>query len=224
MHELPAVPGFWLVAGFVALSLAMVLGFGFAARSKLVGAVGLAWAVVTGLIGYSGWLADFDSLPPRIFLLFVPTLIGVAYMSFSRFGKRLAHFSLTLLIGFQAFRILVEILIHEAVVQGIAPPQMTWSGLNFDIVTGVTALLILPFAGRLPKWLLHIWNFMGFALLALVVTVAILSMPTAIQQIEPDNVWVAYFPFVWLPTILVAFALLGHLVVFRKLYLEEHDG
>jgi len=34
---------------------------------------------------------------------------------------------------------------------------------------------------------------------------------------EPSNTWVAFFPYVWLPSILVTAALLGHIVVFRKL-------
>ena len=31
------------------------------------------------------------------------------------------------------------------------------------------------------------------------------------------NGWVTRLPFVWLPSVLVAFALAGHIVVFRKL-------
>ena len=221
MATLPAEPGFWLAFGFIALPIAMAVGFGIVLRSKLVAAVGLAWAAITALIGFSGWLADFSTLPPRMFAVFIPTVVGVVYLAFSRFGKRLAHFSFVFLVGFQSFRILVELLIHEAVVQGIAPPQMTWSGMNLDIITGIAAILLMPFAGRLPKWALHLFNVGGFALLATVVTVAILSMPTSFQRITPDNVWVAFFPFVWLPTILVAFALLGHLALFRKLAMEE---
>lgn len=51
----------------------------------------------------------------------------------------------------------------------------------------------------------------------MVVIVAILSIPSPFQQLKPDNIWVAYFPFVWLPTAAVVAALLGHLVLFRKL-------
>lgn len=222
MHFLPAEPGFWLNIGFVVLSLAMIVGFGVVARSKLVAVVGLVWAGLTGAIGYSGWLADFSTVPPRILVVFLPTVAGIFYLAFTRFGKRLSHFSLTFLVGFQAFRIFVELLIHEAVEQGVAPEQMTWSGMNLDIFTGLTALLLMPFAAKLPKWALHLWNVTGFGLLALVVSVAILSMPTPLQQIKPDNVWVAFFPFIWLPTILVSFALLGHLVLFRKLFLEDN--
>jgi hypothetical protein len=63
---------------------------------------------------------------------------------------------------------------------------------------------------------------MGLALLLWVVGVAALSFPTRFQLLRPDNTWVAYFPYVWLPSILVTTALLGHVVVFRKL--AARDG
>ncbi|MDH3530866.1 MAG: hypothetical protein OEQ28_14980 [Acidobacteriota bacterium] len=216
-YPLPAEPGFYLEAGFIALSIAMIAGFAFVSRSKLVFLTGALWASISGLIGYSGVVQDFSTLPPRILFLFLPMLAGVVFVAFSRFGKRLTNFSLTFLVGFQSFRILVELLIHEAVKQGVAPPQLTWTGMNFDIITGITALLLIPFAKRLPHAAIHIWNVIGIGLLALVVCVAIVSMPTPMQLLKPDNVWVAYFPFIWLPTIMVTFAFLGHLVLYRKL-------
>ena len=216
-HPLPGDPGLYLQMGFIVLPLAMLAGFGYVTRSRLSFLVGMLWALLCALIGFSGLLANFETLPPRIMFLFLLMVGGIAFLAFSRFGARLANLSLTLIVGFQAFRILVELLIHQAVIEGVAPPQMTWTGMNFDIVAGISALMLIPFAKRVPSVVLHLWNILGFGLLALVVGVAIMSMPTVFQQLEPDNVWVAYFPFIWLPTILVAFALLGHLVLFRKL-------
>ena len=60
--------------------------------------------------------------------------------------------------GFQGFRIVVEMLIHIAVQEGIAHPTMTWSGTNWDLVVGVTAVLLVPFAKRLDNRVLQIWN------------------------------------------------------------------
>ena len=62
------------------------------------------------------------------------------------------------------------------------------------------------------------WNVLGLGLLVNVVTVAILSTP-AIRAFGDDrlNVFVTYTPFVWLPAVMVAAALAGHLVIFRAL-------
>ena len=47
-YPLPAEPGIYLEIGFIALSIAMVAGFGFVARSKLVLLSGGIWAAICG--------------------------------------------------------------------------------------------------------------------------------------------------------------------------------
>ena len=66
------------------------------------------------------------------------------------------------------------------------------------------------------------WNVLGTALLATIVAIVILSAPLPIRVFTegPTNVWVTRFPGVWLPAVLVQAALLGHLLVFRKLARE----
>ena len=68
------------------------------------------------------------------------------------------------------------------------------------------------------------WNIFGLVLLANIVTIAILSMPTEFRIFmnEPANIFVAHIPYVWLPTVLVQTALLGHLLLFRWLW--AHRG
>ncbi len=217
MNELPAEPSMLILAGFALLPMLMLIGFWQVSKSRVTSILIAVWFVLTAWIASAGFLTDFSTIPPRVVLIFVPTIAGVFLIAFSRVGKSVANYSVAFLIGFQSFRIIVELLIHQAVQEGIAPPQMTWIGFNFDIVTGVTALLLLPFANKLPVWAVHLWNACGAALLVLVIVVAILSMPTGFQQLKPDNIWVAHFPFVWLPVGLVSFALLGHLILFRKM-------
>ncbi|MFK7844919.1 MAG: hypothetical protein AB8G77_06425 [Rhodothermales bacterium] len=217
MQSLPAAPGFILNTGFILLSIALVVGFGVLMRSYKACLYAFLWLIFTGIAGASGVLADFSSIPPRPFLLLGPALIAVVFVARSSIGKQLAELSLGVLVGYQAFRIIVELLIHQAVVEGIAPPQMTWSGLNLDILSGLSALALAPFASRLPRRALLTWNWLALGLLLWVVGVAIVSMPTPLQQMTPDNIWIVFFPFIWLPTIAVVAALLGHLVLFRKL-------
>ena len=63
------------------------------------------------------------------------------------------------------------------------------------------------------------WNILGLALLANIVTVAVLSTPTPFRQFTggPPNLLPSTFPFVWLPSFLVQVALGSHLLVFRQL-------
>lgn len=217
MRTLPAEPSSYLFWGFVALSIAMILGLWLVTRSWKALTLAGAWAALTGGVAYSGWTADFSAFPPRAAFVLLPMFLLIGFTSASRFGDTLSQLPVRLLVGFQAFRILVEVLIHQAVVEGVAPAQLSWEGLNFDIVTGVTALILMFFVDRCPRWLLLAWNTMGLLLVLTVVTVAILSMPTPLQRFDPENIWIGFFPFIWLPTILVFFAITGHLVLYRKL-------
>lgn len=217
MRPLPAEPTFLLQTGFVAIAIFLVVMFAFAQKSWVVLIAGAAWLLLTGGLAHSGVLADFSSTPPRIAILIFPALVLTVVLAFTQFGTRLSLLPLTFLIGFQAFRIPVEVLIHRAVAEGIAPPQMTWNGLNMDILSGISALLLFPFVGNVPRWGILAWNTMALGLLLWIVGVAVLSFPGALQRLKPDNVWVAYFPFVWLPAVAVTSALLGHVVLFRRL-------
>ncbi|MCO4760945.1 MAG: hypothetical protein KC502_05535 [Myxococcales bacterium] len=206
---LPTEPSMALQAGFIGLSLCMAVFVAWwTQRRRLVA----GWVFVTGGLSIAGVLSSFD--PPRLPLLLFPGLIALTVLAW-RSDWHLK--SIRLIVGFQAFRILVELLIHQAVVEGVAPPQFTWTGLNWDVATGVLALLLIPVARRLPVWALHVFNLVGWGLLLNVMTVAVLSMPTPFQQIQPDNVWVGFFPFTWLPLILVMAAWLGHVVLLKKL-------
>ena len=107
---------------------------------------------------------------------------------------------------------------HHAATHGIMPPQMTFTGLNFDIVSGALALPVAWLAARGNRFAAIAWNILGSLLLAVIVIIAILSIP-AIAAFGPDklNTWVADPPYVWLPGVLVPVALLGHLLLWRKL-------
>ncbi|MDB6140375.1 MAG: hypothetical protein JWO94_3447 [Verrucomicrobiaceae bacterium] len=212
-----------LCLGFTVLCLGMaaLVCFAFGTRTSALFTVG--WLFMTGLAASSGWLANFSTMPPHFSLLLGPALLLAVWLGVSTAGRSLVLLPVSVLIGFQAFRILVELLIHQAVAQGIAPVQMTWTGMNWDILSGVTALIVAPLAGRLPKKVLLGWNIMGLGLLLWIIGVALLSMPTIFQRLHPSNTWVAALPFVWLPTVLVPCALLGHVVLFRRLAMEQPE-
>jgi hypothetical protein len=94
---------------------------------------------------------------------------------------------------------------------------MTYTGRNFDIVTGATAILVAwALASRGSRRLVIAWNVMGLALLVNVLTIAVLSTPV-FRYFGDDrlNVFVTYPPYVWLPAVMVLAALAGHLLIFR---------
>lgn len=178
------------------------------------------WLIGVGVLGQTGILSDFSIVPPPFFLFIATILIAATATGFSKIGKALIDtFDLRLLAGFQCFRILAEWGLVEAYHEGIAPLQMTWEGLNLDLLSGVSALAFL-FWKRAPVWLISVWNIVAFALLINVVTIGMLSAPTPFRIFVegPSTVWVTRFPSILLPGVLVFAALLGHVLLFRALF------
>ena len=208
------VPVYW---GFLLLSVLVAGLIAWASKSRALTLCIALWMVLAGTLAAAGVLRQFHAAPPPIVIFLIAGFVGTVALSRSSWARRLIALPLGTLIGFHAFRIAVEILIHQSSLLGLAPPQMSWSGYNFDVITGVTALLLAPFARSAPRSVVLAWNWMGLTLLGIVVTIAAVSFPTRFQLMRPDNAWVASFPYVWLPAILVTGALLGHLVIFRAL-------
>jgi hypothetical protein len=83
----------------------------------------------------------------------------------------------------------------------------------------VAVLLAL---GKAPRWLLLAWNALATTLLAVILIVAVLSAPPLLVfGSEQANTWVAYAPFVWLPTVLVPAAVAGHVLLWRRMLAPE---
>ncbi len=233
-----------VTGGFVVLPLLVAAGFILAGewagrrlgegvtvrrrRTVRVGAAVLAWLLLTALIAATGVLRWFDATPaPFAVLLLAAGIVGLA-VPCSPLGTRLVRgLPLWALVGFQVFRFPLELVMHQAYIEGVMPVQMSYSGQNYDILSGISAgaLGLWLARGRVPGWVVGCWNMLGFALLANVVAVAILSTPV-FRWFGDDrlNIFVTYPPFVWLPAILVTAALMGHILVLRWLSREKRGA
>jgi hypothetical protein len=180
------------------------------------------WLAVPAVLASQGVLDRYSPPPAPGFILVGLLTLGTVVLAFSPFGSRLAAgVPLAGLVGYQVFRVPLEWVLHRLYSEGVIPVQMTYVGQNFDIVTGVlaAALGLWLWAGNRTLWLVVVWNIIGLALLANIVTVAILSTPVPFRYFmnDPANMLPSTFPYVWLPTFLVQAALFGHLLVFRAI-------
>ena len=193
-------------------------------RPLRAGIVAIVWLALTAAAALAGKLS-FTTVPPTM-MIAVGIGAGLAlWLGLSRTGERLARtVPLAALVGSQAFRFPLELAMHRAMREGLMPVQMSYSGLNFDILTGASALLLGPFLAvrHVDYRTVHAWNAIGFLLLVNIVTIAVLSTPLfRVFENEPANTWIASFPYVWLPTVLVPAALLGHVLIWRRLRLDR---
>ena len=183
--------------------------------------VSAVWMTAAWRAGESGVLRMWNATPPPFALLVVGILGLTVALACTKYGRRLAlGLPLWALVGIQGFRLPLELAMHAMYERGVMPEQMSYSGRNFDIITGITALVVawLVFSGRVGRRVVLTWNILGLLLVLNVVTVGILSTPR-FRLFGDDrlNVFVTYPPFVWLPAVMVLAALAGHLIVFRAL-------
>lgn len=233
VSEASDVVRFGMAGIAIALGVLFVVGIAHATREVghtpdrrrrwiVMAAIGVvAWMGLTAAAARAGVLADFDRRPPPLMLLMVGVLtVGIA-VGASRVGAVLAAgLPTAALVGLQAFRFPLEMVMQKAAREEIMPMQMSFEGRNWDILTGVSALVVafLAHRGHAPRWLLTAWNVMGFGLLVNIGAVAIAATPVfGAFGDDALNTWVAHFPYVWLPAVMVATALAGHIVVFRHL-------
>jgi len=190
-------------------------------------ALAAAWMAGTWMAAERGVLRQWDATPPPLAMLFVGIVALATAIAFSDYGRRLATgLSFAVLVALQGFRLPLEMAMHEMYERGIMPVQMSYSGRNFDVLTGISAFVVgwLVATGRAGRGLLIAWNVIGLALLVNVVTVAVLSTPLfGYFGEERLNVFVTYPPFVWLPAVMVLAAFAGHLLVFRALHVSPRE-
>jgi hypothetical protein len=203
---------------------------GASRRRTSVAATGMAFGLILWM-STTYLAADLRALhfppgPPTMVVALVLMLLLSVGLGVSPVGRRLAAgLPLAVLVGFQGFRLPLELMMHRAYEYGVMPVEMSYSGFNFDIVTGITAVVVatLLATGRAGMRTARAWNVLGTLLLTNIIVVSMLSAPTPwrVFRSVPANVWVTTAPYIWLPTVMVALAILGHIVIYRRVRIER---
>lgn len=182
------------------------------------------WLIFQAILAIGGFYLKTDAVPPRLMLtgIFPAFLVIILYFIFAR-KSFIEKLPLRLLTVLQVIRIFVEIVLFWLFQQGLVPELMTFEGRNFDILSGLTAPVVVWLGfrgGKINRPLLIVWNLVALALLINIVTSAILSFPFPFQQFAFDqpNRAVLYFPYVWLPTVIVPIVLFSHLISLWQLF------
>lgn len=218
----------YIFYGLIAWALSAVFaGFRILANEKLIPGIAmrigiLIWLGVPAILAFQGVFLDFASTPPALMKVIGVMVLVIFVFTLSPWGKRAAEkLPETLLVGTQVFRVPLEIVLFSLAGKQLLPEAMTFSGYNFDIITGALALPLWWKLRQLsaPRWALWAWNTIGLVLLLTVISIAVMSFPQPFGFFTPHNVIVSFYPWIWLPTFLVPLALTSHLLLFRKLML-----
>jgi len=212
---------------FVATTLATIWLFYRATnQSKTMLITLTAWIAIQGLVGYTGFYTQTQSIPPRFLLLVMPTFLCIIALFATKKGRQyIDQLDASKLTIMHTVRIPVELVLFGLFTYKMVPELMTFEGRNFDILSGITAPIIYYFGYHkktLSNKMMVLWNLVCLALLVNIVASAVLSAETPFQQLAFDqpNKAVFYFPFLWLPCCIVPLVLFSHLVCLRKLILR----
>jgi FtsH-binding integral membrane protein len=172
---------------------------------------------VHAALASNGFFLIINTLPPRFILAPVPTIVALILLLLVFARKPIPVSALQTLMLLHVVRVPVELVLLMLFQNGLVPQLMTFEGRNFDILSGLTAPFVAWLAtrgGKVNKPLLVVWNLLALGLLINIVVCAILSLPTPFQQLgfEQPNRAVLYFPFIWLPAIVVPTVFVAHLL------------
>ena len=209
-----------LAISFLLISITSLVIFYFASGRdlKLTPALGL-WGITISILSYSGFFKDTTSFPPRVLVLFILITSAAIY-----FYKKVdtSKINAIWLHSIHILRIPVELVLYELFLGGEIPQSMTFTGWNYDIAVGITAVPLIGYwlvSGRPSNQFLRLWNVFGLIMLGIIVSTAVLSAPTPIQQLAFDqpNVAILRFPYTLLPGIVVVLVFVSHILALKYL-------
>ena len=112
-------------------------------------------------------------------------------------------------------RLPVEIVLLYLFLNNMIPQLMTFEGINYDIIIGITAPIIgvLYLKNKISKNFLMYWNIIGLILVLFIMIIGVLSAELPFRQFgfEQPNRGLQYFPFILLPAIIVPLVVYMHL-------------
>ena len=236
MNDLPGYIG--LV--FLATTIATISFLFFAVRltatntSKKISLITLmllsAWMLSTFVLARSGFFHQPTALPPRMFFGFLPPLLTIVCLLVIPQSRRfMERIPITVLTYTHIIRVPVEMVLWWLATYEVAPYLLTFEGVNYDILSGVTAPFVAIFfvgVKRKNRIAAMMWNVAALGLLINVVGHAVLSIPSPIQAISFDQPMLAVLhpPYIWLPTVVVPIVLWSHMVGLLQLIRNEDSA
>ncbi|TAF44113.1 MAG: hypothetical protein EAZ51_02870 [Sphingobacteriales bacterium] len=206
---------------FILITLLSLLFFYMASESdKRFLTISLLWISIVTALAIFGFFKKINTTPPRFLIVILGNIVFVFFAL--KFLKKV-NINTNFLLLVHALRLPVEIGLYQLFLQKQIPRVMTFEGYNFDILIGISAILLFAYVHLTQKSIYKIffllWNFVGIFLLTTIVVIAIISAPLPIQLLgfEQPNVAVLKFPFILLPAFIVPVVFLSHILAIKNL-------
>lgn len=195
---------------------ALVLFYFGTGKNRKVFLSFLVWQTIISVLAL---LRVFEQKPG----IFIAVIMGTVLLTIvSLKSIKTAALNSKLLLSIHILRIPVELVLYQLYRQHKIPLSMTYKGVNFDIIMGISALILLLYTlrskNRINRSFFIGWNILGIGFLLFIVVLAILSSPLPIQQFAFDqpNLAVLAFPYCLLPAGVVPVVLIAHILLLRQ--------
>jgi len=195
--------------------------------AKLVATMIAFWLIFQAVLALGGFYANTDAFPPRFPFIAGPALLFIGFIFIFYRKTFVENLPLKILTILHLVRIPVEIVLWWLYQNEQVPRLMTFEGRNFDILAGITAPIVMWLAfrkGKINRPLLIGWNIICLLLVTNIVVNAILSVQTPFQQFAFDqpNRAILFFPYVWLPGVVVPIVLFAHFASLWQLFTHSY--
>ncbi len=174
------------------------------------------WLAIQFAIDQTGFYLS-SALPPRIPLLMIlPVFLFTGIFLFWKRNSEVLHaIPIYIPIAYQSFRAVIEVLFYFTFLQGILPIQVTFEGANYDVLLGISAIVMGFYAYRssASKKILIAWNFLGIG-------VILFAAFTFVTSLYFPEFWgtggfsdrFIHFPFLLLPSFFMPSAIFMHVL------------
>jgi fatty acid desaturase len=176
------------------------------------------WLIIQYLITKTGFYSNL-SVSPRIPIFMITPLL---FFTFIFLVKNRNNYIVDVIpihipIAYQSFRVVIEVLFYFTYIKGILPVQVTFEGINYDVLFGMSAILmgIYAYQKNASKKVLIAWNIIGICVVVFAAFTFITSFyfPSiwgeSNSRISPDFV---HFPFLLLPAFFMPSAIFMHVL------------
>ena len=217
--------GFYLLTGVMVFTPLMILNKSDhpTKRKRAYSIILTGWLIYIATLSNIGWLEDF-SFPPRVPLLIViPAIVfTISYTSQKWFKDAIARVKDHQIIYLQSFRIFVELLIYGGFLNGLFPERSTFEGINFDILVGISAVIMgaLVQSKKVKSKGILIWNIASLTILGVTVY-SFVSAYYFLNFGNGENFQFVRLPYVFLASILLPMAVFYHVISIRKQVLKK---
>lgn len=177
---------------------------------------------IQSILAYFNFYQKTDTIPPRVLLVLLPASLLIIYGLLAKQNKWVGtkRNVLTNTLS-HVIRIPVEIVLYHLFIHKMVPELMTFEGRNFDILVGISALLISLFiyTKKITTKGLIIWNLIGLFFVLFILVNGLLSAEFTFQQFgfEQPNKALLYFPYILLPAVVVPIVIYTHLSEITRL-------